>query len=185
MEAGKSKLNKGTFYRGSQYQLYIQRRNKWIRLAIAGTLIPIISSLWISTVVDTVGILELLGNGDVVLSLFALTLPMMFDILEEKRQADDYLSNAFLLCILVIVAQILSYFTIRLRVVGEKDATSLSSWLLMKNVSKIKIVHFQNLLGTIVVIIATITVCMVCIGAMEYHSEKMTERMVKKEEADD
>ena len=167
---------KGVFYKGNEYELYRRRRNKWIRLAIAGFIIPIFAYLCISNTVDTISFIELLGNGDVVLSLNALTLPMLLDIFDTKRQDDDGLSNALLICLGVVVFQLTEYVIIRIKIVKVKESVELVNWLIWESLPKFTITCYQNILRTIIVLTVTIIACMACIGAMEVHTEKITAR---------
>lgn len=175
MATQRGETRKGTFYRGQHYQLYSKRRNKWIRLAFAGTVIPIITSFWVSLNVETASFIELLGNGDIILSLFALTLPMVFDVFEEKRRYDDGLSNAFLACIFLLVVQVLTYCTIKKRAVEIKGATDAVRWLIWNDMSQTTITYVENIVGIVFWIVVTTVVCLACISAMEVHSERITE----------
>lgn len=171
---GLTMAKKGVFYKGNEYELYKRRRNKWIRLAIAGFIIPIFASLCISNTVDTIGFTELLGNGDIVLSLYALTLPMLLDIFDTKSQDDDGLSNALLVCLGAVVVQMIEYVIIRINIANMRGSVGLVDWLFWKQFPEFTIACYQNILRTIIVLIITILACMACIGAMENHSEKKT-----------
>ena len=108
------KKNKPFVFEGVAAEQYKQMRNKWIRLAIVSVLLPLISAAVVACYNNTLDVLELFGNGEVILSLFSLTIPMLFDLFEMKKKNDEHLSWAFFFCIILVCFQLLFYCVTRL-----------------------------------------------------------------------
>ena len=108
-----NRKSKPEIFEGVRAEEYKKLRNKWIRLAVVGTGLPFILGILISIFNDTFSILELFGNGEIILLLFSLNLPMAFDLFDIKHCDDETLSWAFWLCVIIICLQIALYCLIR------------------------------------------------------------------------
>lgn len=82
-------------FEGIRAEEYKRMKNKWIRLAIVGTGLPFVIGILVSIFNDTFSLLDLFGNGEIILLLFSLNLPMAFDLFDMKRYNDERLEWAF------------------------------------------------------------------------------------------
>ncbi len=101
-------------YEGLRAEEYKKMRNKWIRLAIVSTGVPFILSILVNMFNDTFKVLELFGNGEIILLLFSLNLPMAFDLFDMKQRDDENLSWVFWGCVIIICFQVALYCLIRM-----------------------------------------------------------------------
>ncbi|WP_256157932.1 hypothetical protein [Blautia marasmi] len=116
---------------------YKQMRNKWIRLAVVSVFLPLLFATVVSYYNNTFDLLALFGNGEILLSLFSLTIPMLFDLFEMKSKKDEYLSWAFFFCAILVCFQILLYCLTRIDFSEKKEIKSIivsvimlmASWL--------------------------------------------------------
>ena len=115
MKGKKVKLNKKPLvFEGIVMEKYKASRNKWIRLSIVSTILPLVFSCTISWYTGKFEIVNLFGNGEIILSLFSLTIPLMFDLFEIKKNNDELLSRAFFICVIIIVLQSIFYCLIKI-----------------------------------------------------------------------
>ena len=107
--------NKPFIFEGEAAEQYKKMRNKWIRLAIVGTGLPFVLPLIIGFFDDSLNFLELFGNGEIILSLFSINFPLIFDLFSMKSAYDDeYLNWAFWTCSIVVILQLAIYCSIRI-----------------------------------------------------------------------
>lgn len=132
-----NKSNKPFIFEGLAAEQYKQMRNKWIRLAVVSVLLPFLFAIVVSYYTNTFDLLGMFGNGEILLSLFSLTIPMLFDLFEMKSKKDEYLSWAFFSCAILVCFQILLYCLTRIDISEEKEIKSIvvsvimliASWL--------------------------------------------------------
>jgi hypothetical protein len=101
-------------YEGVKIEQYKHIKNKWKRLAIVSCVLPIIFASIVSYYKEAFNLLDLFGNGEILLSLFSLTVPMLFDLFEIKHKNDEGISWAFFICLIIVCAQILLYCMTRI-----------------------------------------------------------------------
>lgn len=100
-------------FEGIRAEEYKRMKNKWIRLAIVGTGLPFVIGILVSIFNDTFSLLDLFGNGEIILLLFSLNLPMAFDLFDMKRYNDERLEWEFWKCVIIICLQVAIYCLIR------------------------------------------------------------------------
>lgn len=107
--------DKPFIFEGAAAEQYKKMRNKWIRLAIVGTGLPFVLPMIIGFFDDSLNFLELFGNGEIILSLFSINFPLIFDLFSMKSDYDDeYLNWAFWTCSIVVILQLATYCSIRI-----------------------------------------------------------------------
>lgn len=106
--------NKAFVFEGEDLEKYKLYRNKWIRLAVIGSVLPLALTCLIGWYSGKLELINLFGQGEIILSLFSLTVPLLFDLFEIKKSEDKCLSNAFVSCVLLVVLQIVFYCLIRI-----------------------------------------------------------------------
>ena len=132
-----NRRNKPFIFEGMEAEQYKQMRNKWIRLAVVSVFLPLLFATVVSYYNNTFDLLALFGNGEILLSLFSLTIPMLFDLFEMKSKKDEYLSWAFFFCAILVCFQILLYCLTRIDFCEKKEIKSIivsvimlmASWL--------------------------------------------------------
>ena len=132
-----NRRNKPFIFEGMEAEQYKQMRNKWIRLAVVSVFLPLLFATVVSYYNNTFDLLALFGNGEILLSLFSLTIPMLFDLFEMKSKKDEYLSWAFFFCAILVCFQILLYCLTRIVFSEKKEIKSIivsvimlmASWL--------------------------------------------------------
>ena len=132
-----NRKSKPEIFEGVRAEEYKKLRNKWIRLAVVGTGLPFILGILISIFNDTFSILDLFGNGEIILLLFSLNLPMAFDLFDIKHCDDETLSWAFWLCVIIICLQIALYCLIRTNNSESGKVKSIIASICMMGASKI------------------------------------------------
>lgn len=140
-------------FEGVIVEKYKSSRNKWIRLSIVSTFLPLILAGIISWYNGTFEIVNLFGQGEIILSLFSLTVPLMFDLFDIKKNNDERLSRAFFLCIIIILLQTIFYCLIRI----DTSANHL----------------LKGVLTSIPFIIASWLCCLYSIKVMAVYSEEL------------
>lgn len=108
-------------FEGVVSENYKSSRNKWIRLSIVSTFLPLFLGCIISWYNGKFELLYLFGQGEIILSLFSLTVPLMFDLFEVKKNNDERLSRAFFLCTIIVILQIVFYCLIRVDTSSAHD----------------------------------------------------------------
>lgn len=127
--------NKPFVFEGLAAEQYKKMRNKWIRLSVIGTGLPFIFPVIINFFNNKLNLLELFGNGEIVLSLFSLNLPLIFDLFELKKKDDEYMSWAFWVCMLTVFLQLVIYCSIRTSSTANNQIKSIITSLIMIIVS--------------------------------------------------
>ncbi len=107
------KGNSPEVFEGVRAEEYKKMKNKWIRLAVVGTGVPFILGILVTIFNETFNLLDLFGNGEIILLLFSLNLPMAFDLFEMKHRDDEKLEWAFWGCVIIICLQAALYCLIR------------------------------------------------------------------------
>lgn len=125
------KRRKPFVFEGLEAEQYKNKRNKWIRLSIVGVGLPFVLPIIISLFNDTLNLLDLFGNGEIVLSLFSLNIPLMFDLFDMKNTDDEYMSQAFWRSIVISFLQLVVYCSIRMSTSDSKEIKSIVASLLM------------------------------------------------------
>lgn len=105
--------NTPEIFEGVRAEEYKKMKNKWIRLAVVGTGVPFVLGILVSIFNNTFSLLELFGNGEVILFLFSLNLPMAVDLFDMKHRDDEQLEWAFWGCVIIICLQAALYCLIR------------------------------------------------------------------------
>ena len=109
-----NKKNSPLIFEGAMAERYKITKNKWIRLTIISTLLPLLFASFVSIYNGSFDFLSMFGNGEIVMSLFSLTIPLLFDLFEIKSEDDENLSWAFFFCAILVCIQILLYCLIRI-----------------------------------------------------------------------
>lgn len=110
---------------------YKLTKNRWIRLTIISTLLPLLFASFVSFYNGSFDLLSMFGNGEIVMSLFSLTIPLLFDLFEIKKEDDEYLSWAFFYCAILVCIQMLLYCLIRIDNSCNKQLKSVISSVIM------------------------------------------------------
>lgn len=105
---------KGLVFEGEALEKYKRLRNKWIRLTIVSFVLPLLLTCIISWYNGKIEFYRLFGQGEIILSLFSLTVPMMFDLFEAKKSEDNHLTTAFFICMIIVLLQVVFYCLIRI-----------------------------------------------------------------------
>lgn len=148
----KSPHKKGFVFEGEALEKYKSTRNRWIRLTIISTVLPLILTCIIGWYNGKLELVKLFGQGEIILSLFSLTVPLMFDLFDIKKSDDTQLTNAFFLCVFLIILQIAFYCLIR---IDSSEHHMLKGFL-----------------TSIPFVVASWLCCIYCIKAMANYSEK-------------
>ncbi len=127
----KLKRKKSIQFEGVQNERYKQIKNKWIRLMLVGTLLPLIMGFAVSAYSDSFKFIDAISNGEIILSLFSLTIPMLLDLFEIDYKKDDGISWTFLFCIISVCLQVLLYCLTRLDDSANKEIRSVIASVLM------------------------------------------------------
>lgn len=127
----KSKKKKPIQFEGMQAERYKQIKNKWIRLMLVGTLLPLLMGIAISSYSDTFKFIDTISSGEIILSLFSLTIPMLLDLFEIDYKKDDRISWTFLICVVSVCLQVLLYCLTRLDESANKEIRSIIASVLM------------------------------------------------------
>ena len=113
--------NKAIIYEGKVIEKYKRLKTKWIQLAIIGTGIPLVISSLVALCNNTSDFLTLFNNGDIILSLFSLSLTLVFDLFQIKEKDDEKLSKAFFLSLVLICCQLTFYCLIKMKLATITD----------------------------------------------------------------
>ncbi len=110
----KKMLKKKTIrFEGNTSKRYKNIKTKWILLTSISSALPLFLTCFIGWYNGKPVLFELFGQGEVILSLFSLTVPLVFDLFEIKNKNDIDLIKALCFCIALIIFQTVSYSTIR------------------------------------------------------------------------
>lgn len=101
-------------FEGIATEKYKSSRNKWIRLSFVSVFLPLLFGCIITWYNGKFDLINLFGEGEIILSLFSLTIPLMLDLFEIKKNNDERLSRAFFLCVIIILLQTIFYCLIRI-----------------------------------------------------------------------
>ena len=112
-------------FEGEAAEEYKRLKKRWLRLAVVGVLLPFVFTMLVSLYNNLFDVISLLGNGEIILSLFSLTVPMLFDLFEAEDRKNDKISGAFFLCIIVTFFQILLYCLIRIDDSEQREIKSI------------------------------------------------------------
>lgn len=145
-----SRNNNPEVFEGVRAEEYKKMKNRWIRLAVVGTGVPFILGVLVSIFNDTFSLLDLFGNGEIILLLFSLNLPMAFDLFDMKHRDDERLAWAFWFCVIIICFQIALYCLIRATDSGSSAV--------------------KSIIASVIMALASGIVCAVSIKAMFQHS---------------
>ena len=118
-------------FEGTRAEEYKRMRNKWIRLSIVSTGLPFLFSIIISFFNDALSFWDLIVNGEIILSLFSLNLPIVFDLFEMKNSNEEYMSVAFWISTVITLLQLVVYCSIRMSVSESKELKTIIASLLM------------------------------------------------------
>lgn len=97
---------------GKALDTYKQKREKWILSAIVTTFFPFIVALMLELIYGTFDIFEVFKNGDILILFYSLTIAILFDLWNVKRnnpQKDMMLQRSFCLLLLVLFSQMCLY----------------------------------------------------------------------------
>lgn len=108
------KRSRGFVFEGEALESYKDLRDRWIMLTIISSALPILLTCIISWYCGKLQLIELFGQGEIILSLFSLTVPLMFDLFEIKRKTDIKLTKAFAMCVFLVALQLVFYCLIRI-----------------------------------------------------------------------
>lgn len=126
----KRKPKKPIQFEGVAAERYKQIRNKWIRLSLVGTLLPIVMGIIVSVYSDSFNFIDTISNGEIILSLFSLTIPMLLDLFEVDYKKDDRISWTFFICLICVCFQVLLYCVTRLDVSSDREIRSIVASIL-------------------------------------------------------
>ena len=125
------KKKKPIIYEGFLTEQYKHMKNKWIRLSVVSVLLPLIFAGVVSCYIGTFNLLDLFGNGEILLSLFSLTVPMLFDLFDIKQNDDEKISWAFFTCLIIVCIQLLLYCMTRIDNSQQQAIKSIIASLIM------------------------------------------------------
>lgn len=137
-------------FEGIMAERYKITRNKWIRLTTVSVLLPLIFAGFVSFYNGMFNLLDVFGNGEIVLSLFSLTVPMLFDLFDIKQERDEYLSWAFFCCAILVCIQILLYCLIRIDTSENRE--------------------IKSIISSVIILVASWLCCNYSIRALFHHS---------------
>lgn len=147
---------KAIVYEGKIIEKYKHLKTKWIQLAIIGTGIPFVISSFVALCNNPSDFLTLFNNGDIILSLFSLSLTLVFDLFQIKEKDDEKLSKAFVLSLVLICCQLTCYCLIKIKLATITD--------------KISIKHtITSILMSLFIIVFSFASCAFSIEAMFNH----------------
>lgn len=106
--------NKAIVFEGESLKRYKAIKTKWILLTAISSGLPLLLTCFISWYNGKLLLFELFGQGEIILSLFSLTVPLVFDLFEIKHRNDKNLTLAFFICVSIIIFQVVSYCLIRI-----------------------------------------------------------------------
>ena len=154
MSSKKTNAKHALVFEGVAAERYKSSRNKWIRLSVVSTFLPLFFACIISWYNGKQELIYLFDQGEIILSLFSLTVPLMLDLFEIKRNNDERITRAFYLCLIIVVLQIVFYFLIRVDVSESHIA--------------------KGILTTIPFIIASWLCCLYSIKVMAIYTEEVS-----------
>lgn len=125
------RYNSPEIFEGIRAEEYKKMRNKWIRLAVVGTGVPFVLGILVTIFNDTFSAFDLFGNGEVILLLFSLNLPMAFDLFDMKHKDDEQLEWVFWLCIIIMCLQVALYCLIRSDISTNSEVKSIIASVIM------------------------------------------------------
>ena len=144
--------------------------SQWIRITILATGIPIFNFIFIGMICRK-SLFTLLGNGDIILSLFALQMTMLYNIFEEKTSKDDQLLNAGMLCGLTMVVQLAGYTGIKVVINDIPNRQYPHTWYIFHIGEEIDY-YVIFIIFTLILFGLTIWACITSINAIHNHKEK-------------
>lgn len=111
---------KGFVFEGEALEKYKSIRNKWLKLAGIGTLLPLVLNILVVLYNGKIDFTSLFAEGELILSLFSLNVPMLFDLFEIKKSNSLQLEKAFWFCALVVFIQLVFYILVKLDTSEER-----------------------------------------------------------------
>mgnify|MGYP003571417035 CR=1 FL=1 len=100
-------------YEGEEKEFRKQARKKWLSLFFWAFLLPLLIASACSIYNDKISIQELFCNGDVLLALYSVTVPVILDLFEIKKNNSNKLSSAFNGFLLLIIFQTIFFVLIK------------------------------------------------------------------------
>ena len=100
-------------YEGKEKEFRKQARKKWLSLFFWAFLLPLLIAGVCSIYNDKISILDLFCNGDVLLALYSVTVPVILDLFEIKKNNSNKLSSSFNGFLILIIFQTIFFVLIK------------------------------------------------------------------------
>ena len=102
-------------FEGKLGEQHKRTKQKWLRLLLVGTVLPFMLPLILSSIIDFVNVWEVVGDGEIILTSFTVTLSLVFDIysIKEQRKEDEHLDNAFAFALILTAVQLVVYAAVK------------------------------------------------------------------------
>lgn len=105
--------SKSKVYEGKLKEKCKSARKKWLILTLVGFLTPLLLACISGWYKGESILLSLFNNGDIILSLFSVTVPATIDIFEIKKYKDDKLEFVFVMSVVLLIFQTGLYILIK------------------------------------------------------------------------
>lgn len=156
MTKGKSKV-----YEGKLKEKCKSARKKWLILTLVGFLTPLLLACISGWYKEEPILSELFYNGDIILSLFSVTVPATIDIFEIKKYKDDKLEFVFAMSVVLLIFQTGLYVLIK-NDVGNAN-------------------HCKSIIISIIFVVGIFLWCTYSLNEITKHKYKKSDNTVDKE----
>lgn len=157
--------SKSKVYEGKLKEKCKSARKKWIILTLVGFLTPLLLACICGWYKGETILIELFRNGDIILSLFSVTVPATIDIFEIKKYKDDKLEYIFIMYIVFLILQAGLYILIR----SDAEGTS----------------PYKSVIVSTIFVIGVFLWCSYSLNEITRHKYKKIDDTIDKEENND
>lgn len=137
-------------YEGEIKEQYKAKREKWVLLLIFGFFMPLLLACLPGWYQGKSILPDLFNNGDVLLSLFTVTVPATIDVFESKQHKDSKLEWTFAGFLILILIQTGAY-------------------ILIKNNEKTNFLT-QNIITSLAIVVSSLLLCIYSLKRITIHS---------------